>query len=155
MSMKQRVYIDTSVVGGCFDQEFAEDSKALFDRFRAKEMLAIVSETMLRELADAPPEVQKALRQLPEDSVEIVPETQEAIDLAECYLNAGAVTRKFALDALHIAIATVARVHVLVSWNFKHIVNLQRIRAFNSVNVREGYPPLEIRSPKEVIDAED
>lgn len=153
--MKQRVYIDTSVAGGCFDQEFAEDSKALFDRFRAKQMIAIVSETMLRELADAPLEVQEAVRQLPEDSVEIVPETQEAIDLAESYLAAGAVTRKFALDALHIAVATSARVHVLVSWNFKHVVNLQRIRAFNSVNIREGYPPLEIRSPKEVLDAAD
>ena len=153
--MKQRICIDTSVVGGCFDEEFAEDSNALFERFHKKEMIAVISQTTLRELADAPKEVQEAVRRLPADSVEIVPETQEGIDLAESYLAAGAVSRKFSLDALLIAVATTARVHVLVSWNFKHVVNLQRIRAYNSVNVREGYPPLEIRSPKEVIDAKD
>lgn len=54
-------------------------------------------------------------------------------------------------DAQHIAIATVARVDVLVSWNFKHIVNLQRIRGYNSVNLRKGYPLLEIRTPRELL----
>jgi hypothetical protein len=54
-------------------------------------------------------------------------------------------------DAQHIAIATVARVDVLVSWNFRHIVNLQRIRGYNSVNLRMGYPMIEIRTPREVL----
>lgn len=153
--MRQRVYIDTSVVGGCFDDEFTEDSKALFEKFHQKTMTAILSETMLRELADAPREVQEAVLRLPEDSVEIVPESPEAISLAEAYLAAGAISRNYTIDALHIALATVSRVNVLVSWNFKHIVNLQRIRAYNGVNVREGYPSLEIRSPKEVLDATD
>ena len=53
-------------------------------------------------------------------------------------------------DAQHIAIATVAAVDVLVSWNFKHIVNLQRIRGYNAVNISEGYPPVEIRTPQEL-----
>ena len=153
--MKQRVYIDTSVAGGCFDEEFARDSKALFEKFHGGAMIAVISETMLRELAEAPKEVQEVVRRLPDDSAEIVPESQEAIALAEAYLAAGAVSRSFSLDALHIAIATTARAHVLVSWNFRHIVNLRRIRAYNSVNIREGYPPLEIRSPTEVLDAED
>jgi len=54
-------------------------------------------------------------------------------------------------DAQHIAIASVERVDVLVSWNFQHIVNLDRIHAFNSVNLKLGYLMLEIRSPREVI----
>ena len=153
--MKQRIYIDTSVVGGCFDDEFAEDSLALFEKFKKGKMIAVVSETTLRELADAPKAVQDVIRQLPENTVEIVGETQEAIRLAGAYLAAGTVPGKFSTDALHIAVATVERVHVLVSWNFKHIVNLRRIRAYNSVNLRDGYPPLEIRSPKEVMDVED
>ena len=57
-------------------------------------------------------------------------------------------------DALHVALATVARVDVLVSWNFKHIVNLGRIRLFNSVNIEWGYGLVEIRSPKEVLEYE-
>jgi hypothetical protein len=55
------------------------------------------------------------------------------------------------VDAQHIAIATISRVEVLVSWNFRHIVNLQRIRGYNAVNLRDGYPLLEIRTPQEVI----
>jgi hypothetical protein len=57
-------------------------------------------------------------------------------------------------DAQHIAMASVARVDVLVSWNFKHIVNLQRIRGYNSVNLRQGYPMIEIRTPREVMSDE-
>lgn len=64
---------------------------------------------------------------------------------------AGAVGAGMRVDALHIALATVARVDVLVSWNFKHIVNLRRIHAYNAVNLKRGYPLLEIRSPREVI----
>lgn len=54
-------------------------------------------------------------------------------------------------DALHVALATIAKVDVLVSWNFKHIVNLGRIRLFNGVNLEQGYGPLEIRTPREVL----
>jgi hypothetical protein len=57
-------------------------------------------------------------------------------------------------DALHIALATVARVDVLVSWNFKHIVNLARIHAYNAVNLKRGYPLLEIRTPREIVEDE-
>lgn len=58
------------------------------------------------------------------------------------------------IDAQHIAVATISRVDVLVSWNFSHIVNLARIRGYNSVNLRQGYPILEIRSPREVFSDE-
>lgn len=51
-----------------------------------------------------------------------------------------------------IAMATLDRVDVLVSWNFKHIVNLNRMRLFNSVNLKLGYPMIDIRSPREVLD---
>ena len=78
----------------------------------------------------------------------------EAADLAEAYLAAGVLTPKMRVDAQHIAIATVGRVSVLVSWNFKHIVNLQRIHGYNSVNLRRGYPMIEIRTPREVLSNE-
>jgi len=52
-------------------------------------------------------------------------------------------------------LATINRADVLISWNFKHIVNLKRIHGYNAVNLKLGYPILEIRSPKEIIDYED
>lgn len=65
------------------------------------------------------------------------------------------MSKKSRVDAQHIATATISRVDVLVSWNFKHIVNLEKIHGYNSVNLRLGYPILEIRTPIEVIDYED
>jgi len=55
------------------------------------------------------------------------------------------------LTLKHFAIVTINRVDVLVSWNFRHIVDLSRIRLYNSVNLKYGYPLLEIRSPREVL----
>ena len=75
--------------------------------------------------------------------------------LAETYLKEGVVSEKSRVDAQHIAIATINRVDVLVSWNFKHIVNLERIHGYNSSNLRLGYPILEIRTPIEVMRYED
>ena len=46
-------------------------------------------------------------------------------------------------------------VDILVSWNFKHIVNVKRIRGYNAVNMKLGYPTIGIRSPKEIIYNED
>jgi hypothetical protein len=74
-----------------------------------------------------------------------------AAALAEEYLNAGVVTRRQLVDAQHIAVATLNHVDVLVSWNFKHVVNLARIQGYNAVNLRHGHSALEIRTPLEVI----
>jgi len=73
-----------------------------------------------------------------------------ARELAAAYVAEGAIGTRMRADALHIAVATVARVDVLVSWNFKHIVNLTRIHAYNAINLKNGYPILEIRTPREV-----
>ena len=91
---------------------------------------------------------------MPEVHIETLELDAEAKDLAEAYISAGVLTAKMFADAQHIAIATAARVDVLVSWNFKHIVNLQRIHGYNSVNLRQGYPMIEIRTPREVLSDE-
>ncbi|MDR3291070.1 MAG: hypothetical protein LBT10_02875 [Methanobrevibacter sp.] len=75
----------------------------------------------------------------------------EMLDLAERYLDEEIVSEKYRGDALNITIATIIDVNVLVSWNFKHIVNLNKIKLFNSVNFKEGYNLLEIRTPQEVL----
>lgn len=95
--------------------------------------------------------MQQVLDRVPERNRERVDLTEEAAALAQEYLKAGVVTRRQFVDAQHIAVATLNRVDVLVSWNFKHIVNLTRIQGYNAVNLRQGHPLLEIRTPVEVI----
>lgn len=152
--MKQRVYIDTSVIGGCFDEEFSTWSKKLFNEFRAGVKIAVISDLTRRELEGAPTNVKKILFSLPEASVENVFLSEEAERLASGYLEQEVVGIKHLADAQHIAIASVETVDVLVSWNFQQIVNLNRIHAFNAVNLKRGYLILEIRSPREVISEE-
>jgi len=149
--MKQRIYIDTSVIGGCLDEEFSLWSLRLFAEFRKGLRIAVVSDLTRREIERAPADVRKALLSLPGANIEDVFLTQEAESLAKKYVDEKVVSRKHIVDAQHIAIASVERVDVLVSWNFQQIVNLARIYAFNSVNLKLGYPILEIRSPREVI----
>jgi len=153
--MKQRIYIDTSVIGGCEDGEFSKWSNLLFSDFREELRIAVISDLTRRELERAPENVKSILPSLVDTSVENVFLTEEAENLAQSYIDNGAVSAKHIVDAQHIAIASVERVDVLVSWNFQQIVNLDRIHAFNSVNLKLGYPILEIRSPKEVIHEEE
>jgi len=149
--MKPRIYIDTSVVGGCFDQEFKEWSEKLFQAFRAGSRIAVISDITLDELSFSRPEVLNHLSSVSDDYKEYVANDEESEELAEHYIREGAVTKNFHEDALHIAIATIHKVDVLVSWNFKHIVNLNRIRKYNAVNLMTGYPMIEIRNPREIV----
>jgi len=149
-----RVYIDTSVVGGYFDEEFSEHSQRLFCEFTLGRLQAVLSSVTIEEVERSPARVRALLHQPPLIHAERVSLNDEAITLAEEYVHEGIVTASHRVDARHIAIATICRVDVLVSWNFEHVVKLYRIRAFNSVNLRLGYPQLEIRSPREVCHEE-
>jgi len=153
--MKSRISTDTSVIGGCLDVEFKEGSLTLFETFNAGSTVLVVSNLTLAELESAPQTVRDVLLSVPRDHMELIEFTEEAGDLAETYLKEGVVSRKSRVDAQHIATATINRVDVLVSWNFKHIVNLERIHGYNSVNLRAGYPMLESRTPIEVLNYED
>lgn len=153
--MKKRIYTDTSVIGGCFDEEFSKGSIALFESFRSGASVIVLSNLTLAELESAPTAVQEVIKTVSSEFIDYIEFSQDASDLADVYLQEGVVTKKSRIDAQHIATATVHRVDVLVSWNFKHIVNLERIHGYNSVNLRLGYPLLEIRTPVEVIPYED
>lgn len=147
-----KIYTDTSVFGGCFDDEFREWSTGLINGFRTGKNILVLSDITLEELSRAPEYVAELLGNIPEKNIITVELDKISTDLADHYIREKAVTRKYYNDALHIAIATVNSVDVLVSWNFKHIVNLNRIRLYNSVNYKHSYPMLEIRTPREVLD---
>ena len=147
---KLRVYLDTSVVGGCFDPEFADWSNALVADFEAHRFVPAVSEIVAAEVEVAPAHVRKKFEELLDLGAELLKIDREVLDLAGEYSRHGILPPKFRNDLLHIAIATVANVDVLVSWNFKHIVRLEKIRLYSAVNLEAGYKPLEIYSPREV-----
>jgi len=148
--MRPRIYTDTSVLGGCEDEAFREPSRRLLEAFIGGELTLVLSELTLRELETAPEAVRGVVGRVPQAHIEPLSLSGEAEELAAAYIDGGAIAASMRADALHIALATVARVDVLVSWNFKHIVNLRRIHAFNAVNLKMGYPLLEIRTPREV-----
>jgi len=150
--MRQRVYVDTSVFGGYFDENFQDGSIQLFEHFKRGNKILVLSDLILRELELAPSVVRNLTTDLPKDKIEFVTFNEESHMLAKRYIEEEVVTKKYILDAQHIAIATVYHVDVLVSWNFKHIVNLRRIQLYNSTNLKYGYPFIEIRSPKEILD---
>ena len=143
--------MDASVVGGCEDDEFSAHSVRLMECFVRGDFIPVLSTLTVQELAAAPEAVRRHLAAVPEEHIEMLQLDAEARELAEAYIREGVITAKMRADAQHIAMGTVARVDVLVSWNFKHIVNLFRIHGYNSVNLRRGYPTLEIRAPREVL----
>ena len=149
--MKQRIYIDTSVVGGYFDIEFREETIKLFERLKNNEVIFVVSDLLDLELLNAPTEVREHLLNYSADNFQRVDLTEEAIELADMYIVEKVVGKTSLEDCRHIALATISKVDVLASWNFKHIVNLERIKGYNSVNLRLGYAMIEIRSPKDLI----
>ena len=149
--MKQRIYIDTSVIGGYFDEEFKEATISLFERLENNEIVFVVSDLLDLELLNAPANVRELLNNYSADKFERVELTEEAIKLGNTYISEKVVGKTSLEDCRHIALATIHKVDVLASWNFKHIVNLDKIKGYNSVNLRLGYSMIEIRSPKDLV----
>lgn len=134
-----RIYLDTSVLGGCFDPEFASWSNGLLADFRASRLIPVLSDLLAAEIAGAPPAVQNAHQELLGLShAETVTGSPEALQLVAAYAARSVLGPRYHADMLHIALATVADADVLVSWNFKHIVRFDKIRLFNSANLEQG-----------------
>jgi len=152
--MKQRIYIDTSVFGGCYDIEFEEFTKPLFDRINKGEFVVLYSSITQDELENAPENVKTLFNNLKAEYSEYIETNDEAVDLATKYITEKVVGQTSLSDCLHIALATISKADYLVSWNFKHIVNIQRIMGYNSINMKTGYKLLEIRSPREFLSYE-
>lgn len=147
---KLRVYLDTSVIGGCFDKEFESESNQIIKNVNLGIFEGVISVITVSELIEAPDFVKNLFSDLSEN-LTILELNDDVVKLSNEYLNNKVVTEKYKEDALHIAFATIYNIDVLVSWNFKHIVNLNKIKQFNSINISQGYHILEIRSPKELV----
>ncbi|MGR3303149.1 MAG: hypothetical protein ACUZ8I_11675 [Candidatus Scalindua sp.] len=146
-----RIYADTSVIGGCLDAEFSNESLYFIEMVRKGKCVLLLSEIVIAELDRAPAEVQNILLSLPEEMMERVELTDEILVLRNEYIKAKILGSEWIDDATHVAAATVTRADAIVSWNFKHIVRLDKMKAYNQVNLMNGYGILTIISPKEVL----
>ena len=153
--MIKRIYIDTSVFGGYFDKEFEKETKPFFKKIKDNRIKILISEILELEIYRAPEYIQDFLESFPSDLIDRVELTDEVRELAEKYILEKVVSKTSLADCQHIALATINKADVLASWNYQHIVNLERIRGYNSINFREGYPMIEIRTPKEIFDYEN
>jgi len=149
-----RVYADTSVYGGVFDEEFAASSRSFFEQVRAGRYYLVRCPLVEDELEDAPAQVRRWYQQF-EAVGERAEISEAAVLLQQAYLDAGIVDHKWEADALHVAVATVSGCRLIVSWNFKHIVSFQKIPLYNGVNLSRGFAAVAIHSPQEVIEHED
>jgi hypothetical protein len=145
-----RVYPDTSVFGGCYDEEFSKESLRLIRDIRHKKYILLLTDVVIAELQDAPEKVSKIIASIPTDIVERIQIDAEVLALRDAYISAGIVGIKWSDDATHVAAATVARADALVSWNFRHIVRLDKMKLYNQINLLNGYGILTIISPKEL-----
>jgi len=148
---RKRVYVDGCAVGGALNQKFAEQTRPFWNAVQRGEIIVIVSDVLDRELQKAPARVRELIHGLPESQIERVISTKESNRLASQYIIENVVGKSSLDDCRHIALATINRADVLVSWNFKHIVNIDRIHGYNGVNMKLGYPQINIRTPYEVI----
>ena len=146
-----RIYIDTSVLGGYFDKMFSKETKLLFDKIIEKEFMLVISTLTVNELTKSPENVRNLLKDLKIDNFETIIVSEEEINLAKSYVSNNVVGNSSLDDCIHIATATIHHVDIIVSWNFRHIVNIKWIRGYNSVNIKNGYQTIEIRSPKDLI----
>ncbi len=149
------IYVDTSVFGGVFDAEFEYWSKLFFEQILKSKTQILISNVATDELSDSPIKVRNFVKTLPSSHIKKVNLSKEAIQLANNYLTEGVVGKSSIADCYHIAIATILKADLLVSWNFKHIVNIHRIHGYNAINLLNGYQNIEIRSPRDVLDYEN
>jgi predicted nucleic acid-binding protein len=146
-----RLYADTSVFGGAFDEEFRAPTLALFDAVRSGAFRLLTSELEREELVEASEKVRDFFLAMARHA-EIIPIDDGAIQLRDAYHQAGVLSTRWTEDALHVALATVAGADLIVSWNFKHIVHFERIPMYNGVNMIRGFQSIRIHSPSEVAE---
>jgi predicted nucleic acid-binding protein len=150
---KIRVYVDTSVFGGVFDDEFKKASLLFFEQVKLNLFEVFISPIVRNEISLAPQLVQDFYAEiLP--LTKIMDISDEALSLRDSYLKANIVSKKYSNDALHVALATTSRCSIIVSWNFKHIVHFEKVALYNAINISEGYQQIAIYSPLEVISYE-
>ncbi len=144
------LYLDTSVIGGYFDDEWKEATQELWRQMKQGKYRFLTSDVTMDEMTLAPKRVQDLLEKTFAAEA-ILAVTEESEQLAAAYMSRNILPPKYTDDARHVAVCTVAQIEYLVSWNFKHLVNVDREKGFNAVNLLQGYRNIRIVNPLELI----
>ncbi len=146
-----RYYFDTSIFGGYYDDEFLFETNLIFEKVLSGEIICLYSEIIEEELKKAPSRVTKLFNNLNAKQKEKIHISDEILMLAHEYIIEKVVGETSLYDCIHIAAATVHQADALISWNFKHIVNSNRIIGYNHINSQRGLTHITIKSPREII----
>lgn len=154
-----RLYLDTPVIGALFDEEMPERvriTRELLDLIVEGKHVGVISNIVLEEIDRSPKEFnQKLINEIQKVPLQIITEDENSADFLEIYEREGFIRKGARLDLRHLAVGTANGVDAVVSWNFRDMVNIRTRRAVHSVNLRLGYPLIEIVSPEEVIEYEE
>lgn len=154
-----RLYLDTSVIGALLDEDMPQRvriTRDLLDSIIEGKHTGVISNIVLEEIDQGPEELKrKLINEIQEVPFQVVTEDENSADLLEVYEREGFIRKGARMDLRHLAISTTIGVDALVSWNFRDIVNIRTRRAVHSVNLRLGYPLVEIVSPEEVMEYEE
>ncbi len=154
---KKKLYLETSIINFVYADDSPDKKEVTIEMFNLLEKeedsySLYISRLILEEIGNAEGEkTRQLLEVIANRNFTILEMTEEAQKLGERYIKEGLIPRKYDDDAYHIAIATVHDMDVIVSWNFKHIVKMKTIEGVKWINESEGYRPIEIYSPWEVL----
>lgn len=146
-----RYYFDTSIFGGYYDDEFLFETNLIFEKVLTGKIICLYSEIIEEELKKAPSRVTKLFNTLNANQKEKIHISEEILMLAHEYITEKVVGETSLYDCIHIAAATVHQADALISWNFKHIVNSNRIIGYNHINSQRGLTQITIKSPREIL----
>ena len=149
--LKLRIYLDTSVFCALYDERVPERQAETQEFWKRLDQFEIsISDLTGQELSQTPDPALREKYQKLFKGMGSHPVTDEMKALAQKYIDAGVFTPAMFNDALHVAAAILTRQDVLLSWNFKHLVNRRRRAMINEVSILQGLPTLEILAPPEV-----
>ena len=156
---KPKIYLETTIYNYFIDTERDghTDTVKLFEEIRAGKFEAYASTYVTDELVETK-DNNRRLRMLSlidEYNIAIIPGNDEARNLSEVYINAGIFPAAKRYDSLHIAIATINDIDYVFSFNYKHINRIKTKTMTSAININEGYKPVTITTPGEVIEHGD
>lgn len=155
---KLKVYLDTSVISHLMQEDVPEkmaDTRKLWGMFKDGKYDVYLSTVTLEEIADCPePKKSRMYDYLEQIDYTPIKITDDVSDIAQQIIDMGILTRKSYDDCQHIAAAVIYECDCIISWNFRHIVNIKTIRGVRAITNLKGYKPIEILNPSVLSESE-
>jgi predicted nucleic acid-binding protein len=153
---KPKIYLETTMFNYYFDtdRDGHADTVRLFKEIQAGRYEAYTSLYVIDELEETKDERKRSsmIALIGEYGITVIPGDDEAQRLAAVYIGAGIIPATKSYDSLHIAIASINDLDYIFSFNFQHINRIKTKTMTGAINVGEGYKPVTIATPGEVVE---